>query len=360
MKKITPITIKRAKPRPDPYEISGQHRLILRIQPTGKKTFYVQLGRGHRERLGDATVMTVKRAEHKAREKLNELDDFGNVVNADPKKATLAASSRPSTRRGSPRTGAVGKDPQGFETKLRRLVRPSPYRPRSQQPGRLRGRQDQGRLRRGNDRARSEQPARGVQGRHQGQTQVRALEPVHGWEAPKPDDCGVTRYLTPEEEAALRLALVERDDKARRERVSHNDWLIERGHELLPEFSEKGYTDHLAPMVLVSVNSGLRYGELAALEWPAVDLRARVLTVTEEPRRGNARARYRSTPRRSTCSRAGKRRARERVSYSRTRTAHTLVPSKPRGLRCSRPRASRVSAGTICAIRSLPSSCSAG
>jgi len=36
----------------------------------------------------------------------------------------------------------------------------------------------------------------------------------------------------------------------------------------------------------MSVNTGLRYGELAGLEWSAVDLRAKVLTVTGRTSKG--------------------------------------------------------------------------
>jgi integrase len=104
--------------------------------------------------------------------------------------------------------------------------------------------------------------------------------PFQGWERPKVDGGGVTRYLSAAEEERLRRALRERDDKARRERASANKWRAERGREPLPEIPKSGFGDHLTPMVLVSLNTGLRYGELAGLEWQAVDLAARDITVT--------------------------------------------------------------------------------
>jgi integrase len=39
-------------------------------------------------------------------------------------------------------------------------------------------------------------------------------------------------------------------------------------------------------MVLVSLNTGLRYGELTALEWPSIDFPARVLTVVGKTAKG--------------------------------------------------------------------------
>lgn len=104
--------------------------------------------------------------------------------------------------------------------------------------------------------------------------------PFKGWRKPRVEDRGVTRYLTPEEEGCLREALKDREEKARVERRSANAWRTGRGYELLPEVAEDGYSDHLCPMVLLSLNTGLRYGELTGLDWSAVDSRAKVLTVT--------------------------------------------------------------------------------
>src|SRR5690348_17002848 len=86
--KITKGTVERSHAKARPYEVRGQHGLILRIQPSGKKTFYVQLRRGKRERLGDAELMTVERAEYRSREKLNEEQD-GGALKSDPQKSRL-------------------------------------------------------------------------------------------------------------------------------------------------------------------------------------------------------------------------------------------------------------------------------
>jgi integrase len=104
--------------------------------------------------------------------------------------------------------------------------------------------------------------------------------PFKGWEKPEVEEGGAPRYLLEDEERRLRIALIERDDKARTERVKANDWRRARGYDRLPEFAEKEFTDHVAPMVLISLNTGLRYGELASLEWASIDLQACSLTVT--------------------------------------------------------------------------------
>ena len=51
LQKITAKTINDAKARVKPYEIRGQIGLILRVQPTGKKTSYCEYARGKRLRV---------------------------------------------------------------------------------------------------------------------------------------------------------------------------------------------------------------------------------------------------------------------------------------------------------------------
>ena len=80
------------------------------------------------------------------------------------------------------------------------------------------------------------------------------------------------RYLTIEEETRLRQALLERDKQLRQDRSSANLWREKRGYELLPEFSEDDPCDYLMPMVLLSINTGLRRGELFHLTWNMVSL----------------------------------------------------------------------------------------
>jgi integrase len=91
------------------------------------------------------------------------------------------------------------------------------------------------------------------------------------------DDNAVVRYLSEDEDTRLRSALVARDNIRRAARESANVWRRERGYE---EWSAYGaYTDHLTPLVLLAVNTGLRRGELLQLRWRDADLQRRMLTV---------------------------------------------------------------------------------
>lgn len=96
----------------------------------------------------------------------------------------------------------------------------------------------------------------------------------------KEDDNAIVRYLSCDEETHLRAALAARDKTRRSARESANAWRRERGYE---EWAAYGiYTDHLTPLVLIAVNTGLRRGELLQLRWRDVNLQRCMLTVRGE------------------------------------------------------------------------------
>lgn len=92
-------------------------------------------------------------------------------------------------------------------------------------------------------------------------------------------DSGVTRWLSHSEETALRATLAAREGRIRQERTSANAWRRERGYTELPDLSEQAVVDHLRPLVLMSLNTGLRRGELFGLEWSDIDWETGVITV---------------------------------------------------------------------------------
>lgn len=92
----------------------------------------------------------------------------------------------------------------------------------------------------------------------------------------------VIRYLSPDEEARLRAALQRRDGYMVAARASGNHWRTIRGEPLYPDLPLGSYGDHLTPVVLLAMNTGLRRGELLSLTWADVDLEARMLTIRAE------------------------------------------------------------------------------
>lgn len=96
----------------------------------------------------------------------------------------------------------------------------------------------------------------------------------------KTDDCLKVRFLNDNEEKRLRAAMDAREERRRAERDSANHWRRERGYVLLPSLRTVMFTDHVKPLILLSINTGCRRGELFDLTWSNVDLDRRILTVT--------------------------------------------------------------------------------
>ena len=90
----------------------------------------------------------------------------------------------------------------------------------------------------------------------------------------------VDRYLDSDEQERLYNALHERDERIRSERRSANDWRKKRGYKAFSELDDVGYADHLEPMITISLNTGLRRGELFSLNWTEVNFNKRTLSVT--------------------------------------------------------------------------------
>jgi integrase len=88
------------------------------------------------------------------------------------------------------------------------------------------------------------------------------------------------RYLTPPEETRLRTALDARETMKRESRERGNQWRIERSHDPRADLRVVAFVDYLKPAVLLSLNTGLRQGEVFKLTWPSVNLEKGMVTVT--------------------------------------------------------------------------------
>jgi integrase len=104
-----------------------------------------------------------------------------------------------------------------------------------------------------------------------------AENPIRKVEKPRIDRRPKIRFLDDAEEFRLREALKARDAKMRMARASANVWRRERSREILPSLPH--YGDHVTPAVLLSINTGLRRGELLKLRWKSIDFARRLLTV---------------------------------------------------------------------------------
>ncbi|WP_213876129.1 tyrosine-type recombinase/integrase [Pseudomonas sp. dw_358] len=103
--------------------------------------------------------------------------------------------------------------------------------------------------------------------------------PMGKLKALKVDSKGKVRYLADDESKRLREALDARQAEARGERDSANAWRAARLKAQLSDLRAVEFTDHLKPMVLLSLNTGMRRGELFDLKWPAVNVSNKTITI---------------------------------------------------------------------------------
>lgn len=101
------------------------------------------------------------------------------------------------------------------------------------------------------------------------------------------EDDAIIRYLTSEEESCLYQALRNRHQEMVAARLRGNRWRTERGRSLYPEYGKHDYVDHIEPMILLAINTGLRKGEIFMLQWHDVDFDRKLVTV----RAANAKSR---------------------------------------------------------------------
>lgn len=103
----------------------------------------------------------------------------------------------------------------------------------------------------------------------------------------KVDSMGLVRYLDDGENIRLRATMDARQDEARYERDSANKWRTDRNQELYPSLRDLAFTDHLKPMVLVSLNTGMRRSELFNLKWSAVNFTTKTITAAGDTTKTN-------------------------------------------------------------------------
>ncbi|HEU4616623.1 MAG TPA: tyrosine-type recombinase/integrase, partial [Gammaproteobacteria bacterium] len=290
-----PITVElirrldKAAPPEKPREIRDRASgLILRHQSSGYLGLYANLGRGKRERLCDArriidprSTWTLGKAKAEARRlKVQHSDgrDFAAERKAERAVPTLERyledtygpwlkQNRRSGEGTLARLEACFVDRFG-DKKLAQIT-----------PATL----EEWRTARQRDGVAAETIKRDVGALRAALTRAVKLEiiasnPLRGVETPEVDrHKRVVRALTSAEKAALLTALEVRDDKKRAQRVSGNRWRQQRGRELLPPIGH--YADVLTPAVIVSLETGLRRGELFSLDWSRVDLDEKTLRV---------------------------------------------------------------------------------
>ena len=260
---------------------------ILRVQPSGRLSYIVQLGRGKRITIGDAAVLTPTQGRTKAKAALGaqaEGRDPKDVLRRDPEGAKGAPTLREYIEgtytdwsKANRKTGAatVARIAACFlaefgDTPIDQITawNIEKWRRARLQQGKAVGTVNRDLM------ALKASLARAVD------WEIIDRHPLSKVKPHREDHNAVVRYLTEDEERRLRAALDARDEAHRAARDRGNAWREYRHLDTRPALGT--YADHLTPMVLISLNTGLRQGEVFNLAWSDIDMQRALLTVRGE------------------------------------------------------------------------------
>ena len=280
--KLSRSVVDSAKPKASPYRLwdTNVPQLHLRVQPSGVKTFNVQWGRSTARSLGKWPGVTVESARVKARAVLTEVDEQGAptaVIKAKSAKpdtfgefmAQQYAPHVEATNKAGKATVALVKKHFGYlyDQPLTSITRAEFDKFKAR---RLTAGLHPSTVNRDLDRIKAVLSKAAEWG-------VMDANPLLGMKRIKRDIEERVRFLSTKEEKLLRSALEVREDRFKQRRLSGIEWRKERGREPLDPISK--FADHLMPMTLIALNTGMRRGEITQLTWSDIDLVKKILTV---------------------------------------------------------------------------------
>ena len=262
-------TVKSSKPRESRYQLRDRLRsgLILRIMPTGTKTWLIELERNCIRKVGDANLLNLTQAWTKAK-KMQGDHLNGKTIKSSrsqcPVLEKYVEGKYLDFAIANQKTGAanVARLLSACRPLLKtRLDKLSEFQIEKWKAGRLKVampttvKRDLGSLKSALNLAMK--------------WGIIATNPAAPVQVKVPKEHRV-RYLSDKEREQLLEALSERDKEKARSRQRGNVFSLARGRETRPEIS--GYADYLHPLVRLTLNTGMRRGEVLGLKWDQVDL----------------------------------------------------------------------------------------
>lgn len=264
---ITDALTNKARAKSKPYEIRDQKTagFLLRVQPSGRKAYYCEYKRGGRLRIGDASVWTVKDARDRANVILVEFQKMGSINALKVQKHLTYLEFL--ERHYFPWVDANHKSAVKTRRRLmndckvfhkHKLIDISPQRVEKWRTERVA---------KGNSPHTANRCFAYLRASLSKAVEWSFLDdhPLRRMKLMKAPSNVKVRFLSQDEEKRLRRALEEREEEKKA---------------FLPSSSANQYSDHLMPMVLLSMNTGVRRNELLSLRWNAVDLKERRITIT--------------------------------------------------------------------------------
>lgn len=271
--RISNNSLKR-KPGRKPIEIRDcdLRGFILRIEPSGTKTYYCEWARGKRTRVGDANVMLLDRARKLAKKYISDAGDgkppTPQIRSGIPTLKKFVENHYEDWAKQNQKSGEANANriltafADFANTRLDKLTAWQIEKWKS------------ARLKSGTAPATVNRDllmlkaalSKAVAWNLVNDNPARPVKPLKGADNPR------VRYLNKGEENRLQNALEARESRMRTERETANAWRAERGYDLFPAIPGDGYAHHLFPMILLAMNTGLRFGELTSLTWDNVRL----------------------------------------------------------------------------------------
>jgi integrase len=281
--KFTARLVESLKPKAGPYEIpdADVKGLLLRVQPSGVKSFIVQWDRGKRITLDRRyPVLTIAAARTQALEILR--DAKHGTPAAAKSKGKIVTFGGFLTEHYGPWVIAERKAGKATLANLRAQFGPlfdtkplteiTAWNVEKFKASRLKSGTKPATVNRDLDRIRAALN-KAVEWGLLPSNSIASVKRSKGGEANR------VRFLSAEEEKRLRKALLAREAERQAQRASGNIWSEARGRAERHSWAADEFTDHLMPLVLLAMNTGLRRGELFGLTWDCVSLDRKLLTV---------------------------------------------------------------------------------
>jgi len=280
---ITQSVVNQAKPKTTPYEIRDKQLIgfLVRIQPTGIKTYYCEYRRGARRKICPANVCTAKTAKEMAKKILANYYQGGEkAVKGEKPKSTMTyrrfleehyfqwVDANHSASNSTKRCLLVDCEPF-LKEKLEEIL---PQKVEKWRTARVSSGISPHTANRAYATLRASL-TKAEEWNFVAEHPLRKMKPL------KTDSNLRIRFLSQDEEERMRTALNNREDKLRLKRLNGNIRRKQRKQELMVDLYKRIFADHLKPMVLLSMNTGIRRGELFSLQWRNIDFNLKQLTV---------------------------------------------------------------------------------